>query len=247
MGETWLILGATSAIARAFARLVAREGDALLLAGRDTEELERLAADLRVRGAARTTVLAFDAGQPAGHDRVVAEAAAAAADGPLNVLLAFGALADQPQVEAAPDLALRLIETNFTGAASILLRLAPVLESRRCGRVVAVGSVAGDRGRPSNFVYGAAKAGLHAFLEGYRARLFRAGVSVTTIKPGFTDTAMTWGKPGMFLVASPEAVAAACLAHARNKADTAYVPAFWGAIMAVVRLMPEALFKRLRL
>ncbi|HEX2114477.1 MAG TPA: SDR family NAD(P)-dependent oxidoreductase, partial [Alphaproteobacteria bacterium] len=106
-------------------------------------------------------------------------------------------------------------------------------------------SVAGDRGRIKNYVYGSAKAGLSAYLQGLRARLFRSGVTVTTVKPGFVDTAMTFGLPGMFLVASPESVARACLAAARRGREEVYVPFFWWGIMTIIRNIPERIFKRL--
>src|SRR5262249_17269596 len=115
------------------------------------------------------------------------------------------------------------------------------------GAIVVLSSVAGDRGRPSNFVYGSAKAGLNAYLQGLRARLARAGVSVTTVKAGFMDTAMTYGMPGMFLVASPESAAAACLEAAAKRRDTLYFPRFWQLIMTIMKAIPEPRFKRLRL
>jgi short-subunit dehydrogenase len=111
--------------------------------------------------------------------------------------------------------------------------------------VVAFGSVAGDRGRLKNYVYGSAKAGLHAYLSGLRNRLRRKGVHVMTVKPGFVDTAMTWGMPGMFLVARPDDVARACLTAAEKNTDVFYVPWFWRWIMVVICAIPERLFKRL--
>jgi short-subunit dehydrogenase len=107
--------------------------------------------------------------------------------------------------------------------------------------------VAGDRGRPSNFVYGSAKAGLNTYLQGLRARLARHGVSVTTIKAGFMDTAMSYGLPGMFLVASPDSAAKACLQAARKKRNVLYFPFFWWLIMAIIKAIPEGVFKRLKL
>ncbi len=245
-GETWLILGASSAVARAFARLVAAEGGNLVLAGRDLEDIGRSAADLGARGAAGVTVLRFDAADYAGHAGFVAEVAAARGGGPrLNVFLAFGAMPEQAAIDADPLLVVDTVAANFTGAASVLTRLAPLLEAQGAGQVVALTSVAGDRGRLKNYVYGAAKAGLNAYLQGLRARLFRAGVSVTTVKAGFLDTAMTFGLPGMFLVASPEVCARACLAHARKGREVVYFPFFWWGIMTIIRTIPERIFKRL--
>jgi short-subunit dehydrogenase len=243
--DVWLILGASSAVARAFARAVAAEGGALLLAGRDLEDIERSAADLRARGA-HVDVLAFDAADFVGHGAFAQRCAAArGADGRLNVFLAFGAMPDQAAIDAQPLLIVDTVTANFTGAASVLTHLAPILEVQGSGRVVALTSVAGDRGRLKNYVYGAAKAGLNAYLQGLRARLFRAGVTVTTVKAGFLDTAMTFGLPGMFLVASPEDCAAACLRHAAKGREVVYFPFFWFGIMTIIRAIPERIFKRL--
>lgn len=242
MSETWLVLGATSSIARAFAREAAASGAAVILAGRAREELERQAADLRIRYGVPVGTQAFDAEDTARHGEL---ARAMDGTGRFNIFAAFGFMPPQADSESDPSLALRVIAVNFAGMVSALLHLAPLLERRCGGKVVVLGSVAGDRGRRSNHIYGSAKAGLHTFLQGFRARMRRAGVSVTTIKPGFTDTAMTWGLPGMFLVASPEDVARRCLELAVKEADDAYVPGFWWAIMAIIRMIPERLFKRL--
>jgi short-subunit dehydrogenase len=247
-GECWLVLGASSSVARAFARLVAGDGDDVLLAGRDLDDIERLAADLRVRGGGRIAVLPFDAMDFGGHPGFAARCREARGEGArLNVFLAFGAMPDQSQIDGEPRLVADTVGANFTGAASVLTCLAPLLEAQGAGRVVVLTSVAGDRGRLKNYVYGAAKAGLNAYLQGLRARLFRAGVSVTTIKAGFLDTAMTFGLPGMFLVASPEACARACLGHAARGREVAYFPRFWFAIMAIIRAIPERIFKRLNI
>ena len=244
-GETWLVLGASSALARAFALAAAGRGAAVLLAGRDLADLERTAADLRLRTWARVGVVPFDALDFPGHTDTVARAQAWAGDSGLSVFLAFGLMLLQDECETSFDAARLTIETNYLGAVSILSRLAPVLEAGRRGRVVVIGSVAGDRGRLRNHLYGSAKAGLHAYLQGLRARLYRAGVPVLTVKPGFVDTAMTWGLPGLFLVAEPDAVARAVFRHLDRGRDVAYVPAFWGPVMLILRHIPERLFKRL--
>jgi len=241
-GETWLILGGSSAVARAFARVAAAEGCAVLLAGRDTDDLERSAADLRTRYGIAAAVLPFDAAAVDGHAAFAARARAAM-PGTLNVLLAFGLMPDQADMERDVALALACVQATYVGAVSVLGHLAPHLEAQGRGHVVVLGSVAGDRGRRSNHVYGSAKAGLHAYAQGLRARLFRAGVSVTTVKPGFLDTAMTWGR--VPFAASPEAAAAACWKAAARGREVAYVPWFWRGVMAVIRAVPERVFKRL--
>ena len=140
---------------------------------------------------------------------------------------------------------MQTIAATYAGAVSVLSRLAPLLAQQGEGRVVVLGSVAGDRGRLKNYVYGSAKAGLHAYTQGLRARLFRAGVTVTTIKPGFIDTPMTFGMPAGALMASPEACARACLRHSRRGSEVAYFPPIWRAIMLVIQGIPEFLMKRL--
>jgi short-subunit dehydrogenase len=241
--RAWLVLGASSSVARAFARKAAAEGTDILLAGRDREDLERTAADIRVRSGRRVAVLDFDAVAPDSHAAFARDCDALADR--LDVFLAFGFMPPQDAIDADPGLAIDSIAVNYAGAVSVLGHLAPLLEARGHGCVVALSSVAGDRGRLKNYVYGSAKAGLNAYLQGLRARLYRRGVSVTTIKPGFLDTAMSFGHPGMFLVASPEACAAACLRHAQKGSEVVYFPRFWWVIMTIIKLIPERLFKRL--
>ncbi len=242
--ETWLVLGATSGIARAFALEAAAHGAKVLLAGRDLEDMADTAADLVIRHGAGVEVLAFDATDFAGHPEFVARSAKAAS-GTLNVFLAFAQMTEQAEMDGDFETARAMFEATFVGAVSVLSGLAPLLEAQGRGRVVVLGSVAGDRGRLKNYGYGAAKAGLHAYLQGLRARLFRAGVTVTTVKPGFIDTAMTWGLPGLFLVATPEACAKACWRWAEKGTEVRYFPAFWWLIMTIIKAIPEPIFKRL--
>jgi len=243
--ETWLVLGASSAIARAFARVAAQDGADILLAGRDRDDLEKSAADIAIRTGRRAIVLDFDATDLTSHAALIERARREADAGTLNIFLAFGTMPSQAEIDADASLAVRTIESNFIGAVSVLQHAAPVLEAKKRGAVIALSSVAGDRGRLKNYVYGSAKAGLSAYLQGLRARLFRSGVTVTTVKPGFVDTAMTFGLPGMFLVASPDAVARACLAAAKRGREEIYVPFFWRGIMTIIRNIPERIFKRL--
>jgi short-subunit dehydrogenase len=244
-GRTWLVLGASSSIARAFSRLVAEAGAGVLLAGRDADDLARTAADLTARHGTSAEVLRFDALDRASIAALVAHCRAAVPAGALDVFLAFGAMPEQAAIEADPTLAAAAIAATYTGAVELLLGLAPLLEAGRRGHVVVLGSVAGDRGRLKNYVYGSAKAGLAVFTAGLRNRLLRAGVLVTTVKPGFVDTAMTWGLPGLFLVASPEATARASLAAALKGREVIYTPRFWAFIMLIIRLIPERIFKKL--
>ncbi len=243
MSATWIVLGATSAIGRALARQLAAAGSDVILAGRDLADLERTAADVRVSGGHNVSVISFDALDVASH--IALARLAEQTPGVLNLALLFGAMPEQAAMDADPAQALGCIEASFTGAVSILHRLAPLLEARHAGCVIGFGSVAGDRGRLKNYVYGAAKAGLHTYLAGLRNRLGRSGVHVLTVKPGFVDTAMTWGLPGLFLVATPEAVATACLRAAEKKRDVIYAPWFWWGIMMIIRHIPERIFKKL--
>ena len=245
--RTVVILGAGSAIAQAIAREFAGRGYGLLLAGRDLEELERIAADARVRHGVEARALFFDALQPDSHAAFVESCREVSKDSVEGAVLCFGALGDQAQAQADAAEARRIVDTNFTGAVSILGHFANHLEEKRAGFLCALSSVAGDRGRQSNYVYGAAKAGLTVFLQGLRNRLFRSGVRVVTIKPGFVDTAMTFGRPGMFLVASPQAAARSVVSAVEKGKDQAYVPGFWRWVMLAIRLLPERIFKRMRL
>jgi short-subunit dehydrogenase len=242
--DTWLILGASAALSRAFARRAARAGAQLLLAGRDITDLADVAADLRTRYGATVDVVAFDAAAHDDHADVVR--LLAVAERP-NVFVAFAAMPTQQALEDDPSSAAGIIDANLSGTATILLRLLPVLERRRGARVVVIGSVAGDRGRRRNYVYGASKAGLHALVSGYRARLHHAGVSVTLVKAGPFDSAMTFNRPGLRGVATVEAVAGDCWNAAQWRRSVIYSPAAWRWIMIAVRAIPEPLFKRLDL
>ena len=243
MQQTWVILGATSAMARAFARLMAEEGHALILAGRDIDDLETLAADCALRGAAGARAMRFDTRAPR-HDGAILDALDAA-EGTLNAAVFVGAMPPQAEIDADPARLASVIEDNFTGPARFLHRLAPMIEARGHGTVVGVGSVAGDRGRLGNYVYGAGKAAFHTYLSGLRNRLGRAGGHVVTVKPGFVDSAMTWGVEGMFLVATPARVARDIRRAVTRRRNTIYTPVFWRLIMLIIRLIPEPVFKKL--
>lgn len=245
MNRTWIILGATSSMARAFARAVAAEGAAVLLAGRDSEELAALAADCRLRGARAAEAVAFDAREPATFGAIVERLEAE--EGEVNAAVFVGSMPEQAAIDREPALIDGVVADSFTGPARFLQMFAPVMEARGGGTVVGVGSVAGDRGRLGNYVYGAAKAGFATYLSGLRNRLTRAGGHVVTVKPGFVDTAMTWGLPGLFLVASPEAVAADLLRAVRKKRNVIYTPFFWRWIMLIIRHIPEPIFKKMKI
>ncbi|WP_343079788.1 SDR family NAD(P)-dependent oxidoreductase [Ostreiculturibacter nitratireducens] len=245
MKETWIILGASSAMARALARQLSEEGAAVLLAGRDMADLEATAADCRNRGALLAEAVAFDAREPKGFEAIIARMEAE--EGTLNAAVFAGSMPAQDKIDEDPSLIAGLVEDNFVGPARFLQMLAPLIEARGGGTVVGVGSVAGDRGRIGNYVYGAAKAAFHTYLSGLRNRLTRAGGHVVTVKPGFVDTAMTWGLPGLFLVAPPEAVAEDILKAVRKKRNVIYTPFFWRYIMLIIRHIPEPIFKKMKI
>jgi short-subunit dehydrogenase len=243
MTETWIILGATSSMARAFARAVAERGATVLLAGRDMDELKGAAVDLEARGAVRASALRFDARDPATFGPIIDRAAEE--EGMINAAVFVGSMPAQADVDGDPGLIDGTVVDSFAGPARFLHMLAPVIEARAGGTVVGVGSVAGDRGRYSNYVYGSAKAGFHTYLAGLRNRLTRSGGHVVTVKPGFVDTAMTWGIEGMFLVADPADVARDILKAVEKKRNVIYTPFFWRWIMTIIRLVPEPIFKKL--
>jgi short-subunit dehydrogenase len=242
-----LILGATSAIASALAREFAAHKFDLILGGRDRAELSALASDLSLRYGVRTGILLLDALDAATHAPILQSFLSEAANALEGVVVCMGYLGDQAKGQSDWEEARRILETNFTGCVSALNILANHFESRRAGFICAISSVAGDRGRQSNYLYGAAKAGLSAYLQGLRNRLFPAHVKVITVKPGFVDTRMTYGRAGLFLVAAPERVAKGIFRAIVKGKDVVYLPWFWRLIMLVVQSIPEAIFKRLRM
>jgi decaprenylphospho-beta-D-erythro-pentofuranosid-2-ulose 2-reductase len=242
-----LIIGAASAIAEATARIYAERGDRLFLVARDAERLNVIAEDLRVRGAAQVDTLVVDMTAHDRHDEIVTAATAALPE--LDVaLVAYGVLPDQPECQQNAATALQSIDINFVSVVSLLTPLANKLEQQGSGTIAVISSVAGDRGRQSNYVYGAAKSGLDAFLQGLRNRLFKSGVHVLTIKPGFVDTPMTAHIPERgFLWAQPDDVAQGIVKGIEKGRDVAYLPGFWALIMLIIRSVPEVVFKRLSL
>jgi short-subunit dehydrogenase len=241
-----LIVGATSAIAAETARIYARSGARFHLVARDPERLAEVADDLRVRGAhtVRTTVL--DVEDFERHEDVVSEAFAAF--GGLDVaLIAHGSLPDQARCQRDRSATLEALSVNFTAAVSLLTPIADRFEAQGSGCLAVITSVAGDRGRQSNYVYGAAKGGLAIFLQGLRQRLYGSGVAVVTVKPGFVDTPMTAALRKNPLFASASRAGRGVHRAIERRRNVVYIPWFWRPVMAVLRSMPEGMFKRLRL
>jgi len=245
MSQTWIILGATSTIARSFARLVSERGDGVLLAGRDMADMKATASDCAARGAPKVDTIAFDARDSRSFATILKRAARI--EGTLSVAIFVGSMPTQDEMDADPSLILGTVTDNFTGPAEFLTMIAPILEARGSGTIVGVGSVAGDRGRIGNYVYGAAKAGFHTYLSGLRNRMGRKGVHVMTVKPGTVDTAMTWGMDKLPFLAQPEKVAADILRGVDRQKDTIYTPLIWWPVMTIIRLVPERIFKKLQI
>lgn len=242
--ETVLILGAKSDIARALAHHYAQAGHQLLLAVRKAERLESEVSDLKIRYGAEVQALEFDAKDYASH--------AAFCEGlspqPDIVIVVFGLLTEQADADADWQKARAMLEVNYVGAASILHPIANAMEARGSGTIVGISSVAGDRGRASNYHYGSAKAGFTALLSGLRNRLAKKGVHVLTVKPGFVDTAMTaaMDTPAP-LTAQPEQVARDIAQAVKKQKNTLYTKWMWRYIMLIIRNIPEAIFKKLSL
>lgn len=239
-----LILGATSEVARAVAHEYARNGYHLYLAARDDCRLEADASDLKIRYGVEVRPVAFDATDCLSHKAFYA----ALDPKPAGVVWVVGCLGDQEKARHDFEEAQKVIDTNFSGCVSILNIIADDFERRQRGFLVGVSSVAGDRGRQSNYIYGSAKAGVTAYLSGLRNRLHRSGVPVLTVKPGFVHTRMTAGMDlPPLLTAQPREVARDILRAQRKKQDVLYTRWFWRFIMLVILHIPERIFKKLKL
>ena len=244
-----LILGATSTIAEHAARVFASQGASLYCVGRDTERLNTIIQDLKVRAGAAASISgeAADLLQCGQHSDLIdrAEQAMGGLDG---VLIAHGTLPDQRKCEQSIDETMAEIQVNGLSVIQLLTVLANRFEASGAGVIAVISSVAGDRGRQSNYVYGSAKGMVSIFMEGLRNRLCSKGVDVVTIKPGFVDTPMTDGldKSGP-LWATPDSVGKGIVAAMRSGKSVAYLPRFWWMIMFIIRHIPEFVFKRLSL
>lgn len=243
--EKIVVLGATSEIAQHTQRILARGQKEMLLVARSSERLRSVAADLRVRGARQVIEYTADLADVSQHAQLASFVLGNFPDFD-SVLLAYGSLLPQEKCRHSVELSLLEWQTNFTSAASLLTLFADILEQRGSGCLAVITSVAGDRGRSSNYVYGAAKAGLNVFLQGLRGRLHRSKVRVLTIKPGPVRTPMTSEMPQGKLFADPEGVAKdICRALDGGRQETLYTPARWRYIMAAINLVPETIFKRI--
>lgn len=244
MAEQVLILGALSDIAKATAARFAQEGAHLMLAARDASRLQPMLSDLQIRHKVEVQAVEFDALATDQH----ADFYATLSPKPDVVVCVFGYLGDQTKAEQDATMADKILRTNYNGAVSILSIAANEMEHRGNGQIIGISSVAGDRGRGSNYFYGSAKAGFTAFLSGLRNRLAGKGVHVMTVKPGFVRTAMTEGLdlPGP-LTASADQVAKDLVRGLRKGKNVIYSLWMWRYIMLIIRNIPEGIFKKLKL
>ena len=242
-----LVLGASSAIATACARKWASNTNKFYLVARSADKLDTVKNDLIVRGAIEVNTLAGDMCDQEFQNLVVASAFSHLV--PIDiVLLSYGTLPEQSLCEKDSQLAMREFSNNATSAISFLIKISPKMKAQKNGCIAVISSVAGDRGRPSNYLYGSAKAAVSTFCEGLRANLFKSGVHVLTIKPGFVNTPMTQGLPlPQRLIASPDKVASDITKAVRKRNNTLYTPWFWRWIMFIICSIPTAIFKRMRL
>ena len=239
-----LITGATSAIAQEAARYFAADGDAFFLVGRDSGKLAAVADDLRARGAKEVKTEVVDLLDLARCSQLIEEAVEKL--GGLDALLvAQGTLPDQAACEADPRRTLREFSLNAMGPITLLLKAAARFENQRSGCLAVITSVAGVRGRRSNYVYGSAKAAVSTFLEGLRGRMADAGVSVVDIRPGFVDTPMTAHLSKNALFATAAAVGERVYRAMRTGEAVVYAPWFWRWIALVIQLIPRSIFAKL--
>lgn len=241
-----LIIGASSSIAEHCARLFAARGDSLYLVARNQEKLNSLQKDLSVRGAVKVSTYIMDANDYKSHSKML-DNAEVTLDGIDTVLIAHGTLSNQKNCEQDVELTIQEINTNGLSTIALLTHIANRFEAKGKGTIAVISSVAGDRGRSSNYVYGSAKAMLTTFTSGLRQRLYKSNVAVVTIKPGFVDTPMTSAFKKGPLWAHPSGVAKAIVSAIDKGHDEVYVPIFWSGIMSIINLIPNWIFKKINL
>ena len=243
-GKTLLVLGAKSDIGIAVAHKFAKEGYDIQLAGRNAETLEKDCSDIKIRFNVNATFHELDALDINTHRNFVYSLPKL----PNIVISAIGLLGIQKENEKDVLRSIEIIRTNFEGIVSIFSHLANNFQIRGSGTLIGISSVAGDRGRASNYLYGSAKAGFSAFLSGLRNRLYPYGVDVITVKPGFVETKMTAHmKLPKFLTTNPYKVANSIYLAYKNKKNIIYVKSIWEYIMKFIKLIPESIFKKMKL
>lgn len=242
-----LVLGGNSAIAKSIAEKFASDKTDIFFAGRNIAEQERIANDFRLRYGINTWSGSFDATDYGSHEQFLSDVLKVMPSVE-NVILAFGMLGEQQKAAADFDHARQIFQVNFMGSVSILTHLSNYLKEKRKGGIIVISSIAGDRGRQSNYIYGSAKGGLSIYCQGLRNELSKYNVNLMTVKPGFVDTPMTYGlELPKLLLSSPEKVGRIVYKSFRKKKDIVYAPSYWRYIMMIIRSIPEKFFKKLNL
>jgi decaprenylphospho-beta-D-erythro-pentofuranosid-2-ulose 2-reductase len=239
-----MIIGATSAIAHETAKCFAKEGTEFFLVARSPQKLADIGDDLKVRGAQRIETYVLDVTELERHQEMI-ETAITTLDGLDMVLIAHGTLGDQQKCQRSVAETLKEFSTNCTSVISLLTILADYFEQQKRGCIAVISSVAGDRGRQSNYVYGATKGAISVFLQGLRNRLSKSGVAVVTVKPGLIDTPMTAEVKKGLLAGNAKGVGEGIYRAMKGRKEVVYLPWFWRPIMMIVRAIPEPVFKRL--
>jgi decaprenylphospho-beta-D-erythro-pentofuranosid-2-ulose 2-reductase len=240
------VVGGTRGMGRAVARRCAERGDTVVLLGRDTTELASSARDLAARGAGgRVATGSLDLAEPGGFAAAL-DAAERAAGGLDALIVSAGDFETQDELARSPERLRRLLDVNFTATAVLCQLAAERFAGRGGGTICAFSSVAGDRARRSNYLYGASKAGLSAFLEGLGLAYGERNVRVVCVRPGFVKTAMTAGLPVPPFAGEPDAVARVVLRAIDRGSPVVYAPPIWRWVMLVIRLLPRAVMRRLR-
>ena len=241
-----IIIGATSGIARSVSIELANRNYELILVARDYEELQRISADLKIRNLNLNKIYVLNILEHASIKPTIKKILNENED--IDEMYFFiGYLGDQQLAQNDWQERERILDINYKMPVHILSIFASYFEKQKKGKMIIIGSVAGDRGRQSNYFYGSAKAGLHIFAQGLRNRLNKNNVHVMTVKLGFIDTAMTFGLSGLFFVASPQKAAMRILKAASKNKDVVYIPFFWKYIMLIIKSIPETIFKKLSL
>lgn len=241
-----LIIGANSAIAEHYARLEAKHGSRMALLGRSRLKLDALRQDLRVRGCTDSISITLDVNDFDTHGAALEQARDFL--GEIDVILiAHGVLPIQSECESDPKTLRAMLETNAISTISLMMQGAVLLRAQQSGTLAVVSSVAGDRGRASNFAYGSAKAAVSSFASGLRQSMHQHNVNILTINPGFVDTPMTHEFRKSALWSKPDVIAKGIQASIRRKRGVVYLPWFWRPIMSVIRHIPEFVFRRIRL